>query len=100
MTTLILEAEPMAASVRVTETDLIVQLIDGRTLTVPLHWYPRLTHATDAERRNWQLLGDGYAIEWPDVDEHVGVEGLLAGRRSGESEHSLQRWLSTRKIQP
>lgn len=97
MTTLVLEAEPMAASVTVSETDLAVQLTDGRSLTVPLHWYPRLVHATLAERNHWQLLGDGYAIEWPDLDEHIGVEGLLAGRRSGESERSLQKWLQDRE---
>jgi hypothetical protein len=56
--------------------------------------YPRLLHGSEKERQNWKLLGDGYAIEWPDLDEHIGVEGLLAGRRSGESEASLSRWLS------
>jgi hypothetical protein len=54
--------------------------------------------ATAAERNNWQLLGDGYAIEWPDLDEHIGVEGLLAGRRSGEGAASFQRWLATRAV--
>ena len=96
MTTLILEKEPIAAHVQITETDLVIALTDGRTLSVPLYWYPRLTHATVEERRHWQLLGDGYAIEWPDLDEHIGVEGLLAGRRSGESERSFQRWLESR----
>jgi hypothetical protein len=61
------------------------------------YWYPRLAHATDSERRHWQLLGDGYAIEWPDLDEHIGVEDLLAGRRSGKSERSLRQWLEERK---
>jgi hypothetical protein len=88
--------DPLAASVEITENDLIVRLADGRALLVPLDWYPRLAHATADERRNWQLIGDGYAIEWPDLDEHIGVEGLLAGRRSGESERSLQRWLEAR----
>lgn len=96
MTTLILEKEPIAAHVQITETDLVIALTDGRTLSVPLDWYPRLAHATVEERRHWQLLGDGYAIEWPDLDEHIGVEGLLAGRRSGESERSFQRWLESR----
>jgi hypothetical protein len=73
-----------------------IELPDGRRLIVPLGWYPRLQHATDAERKNWQLLGDGYAIEWRDIDEHIGVEGLLAGRRSGESAASLDRWLASR----
>ena len=96
MSTLILEQEPLAASLELTADALIVELSDGRTLSVPLAWYPRLFHATAAERRNWQLLGDGYAIEWPDLDEHIGIEGLLAGRRSGENAASLQRWLAAR----
>jgi hypothetical protein len=97
MTTLVLEAEPSARDVQVNEEQLIVELVDGRGLIIPLSWYPRLFHATHEERANWQLLGDGYAIEWPDVDEHIGVEGLLAGRRSSESQHSLARWLASRQ---
>ena len=96
MTTLILEAEPIASQVSVTDDKLIVDLADGRSISVPLVWYPRLIHASPAERQNCQLLGDGYAIEWTDIDEHIGIEGLLAGRRSGESQKSLERWLSTR----
>ena len=82
--------------VEVTTDDLIVDLADGRRLIVPLAWYPRLLFAQEAERQNWQLLGDGYAIEWPDLDEHIGIEGLLAGRHSGESQKSFDRWLRTR----
>ena len=85
MSTLILEQDPLAVSLELSSDALIVELSDGRTLSVPLQWYPRLLEATDDERRNWQLLGDGYAIEWLDLDEHIGVEGLLAERRSGES---------------
>lgn len=96
MTTLTLETEPLATQVEVTDEKLIVGLIDGRSLLVPLSWYPRLQHASQKERQNWQLLGDGYAIEWVDLDEHIGVEGLLAGRPSGESDRSFKRWLSTR----
>lgn len=96
MITLNLETEPSAAQVMVTDDRLIVDLADGRILSVPLSWYPRLSHASEAERQNWQILGDGYAIEWTDLDEHIGIEGLLAGRQSGESEKSFQRWLSTR----
>jgi len=96
MTTLMLEAEPLAEQVRVTDEKLIVDLVDGRSLIVPLLWYPRLLHASQEERQNWQLLGEGYAIEWVDLDEHIGVEGLLAGRQSGESHHSFERWLATR----
>ena len=97
MSTLILEQDPLAVSLELSSDALIVELSDGRTLSVPLKWYPRLLEATDEERRNWQLLGDGYAIEWPDLDEHIGVEGLLAGRRSGESAPSLQRWIASRR---
>ena len=97
MTTLVLEADPIAVDIEMGDSKFTVKLTDGRALTVPLEWYPRLYHATRLERDNWQLLGDGYAIEWPDLDEHIGVEGLLAGRRSGESERSIQRWLSQRQ---
>ena len=97
MSTLNLETEPSAANVAIRYGKLIVDLADGRTLSVPLNWYPRLMHASRKERQNWILLGDGYAIEWPDLDEHIGVEGLLAGRKSGESRTSIERWLSARK---
>jgi Protein of unknown function (DUF2442) len=97
MTTLTLETEPVAQQVSITEDNLIVSLVDGRSLSIPLAWYPRLQHATHREQQNWELLGDGYAIEWEDLDEHIGVEGLLAGRRSGESQKSFERWLTTRQ---
>lgn len=100
MTTLVLETEPIAMHVTVTEDKLIVDFADGRSLGVPLAWYPRLVHGTPAERQHWELLGDGYAIEWPELDEHIGVEGLLAGRRSGESPQSFERWLASRCIRP
>jgi hypothetical protein len=96
MTTLILETEPLALQVRVTDESFIVDLIDGRSLIVPLSWYPRLLRASHQERQNWQLLGNGYAIEWVDLDEHIGIEGLLAGKQSGESLHSFERWLAAR----
>jgi hypothetical protein len=96
MTTLVLESDPAACHVTATEEQLIVSLVDGRTLSVPLTWYPRLLNATLAERQNVHLLGDGYAMEWPDLDEHIGVEGLVAGHSSGESAASLQRWLASR----
>ena len=96
MNTLVLEVEPTAVSITVTDDKLIVDLEDGRSLVIPLEWYPRLAYGSSRERHNWQLLGDGYAIEWPDLDEHIGIEGLLAGRRSGESKKSFQRWLSSR----
>ena len=96
MNTLTLEIEPVAVEIEINQDELVVTLVDGRKLMVPLAWYPRLWHGTLAERENWQLLGGGYAIEWPDLDEHIGVEGLLAGRHSGESGTSLQKWLDSR----
>lgn len=96
MSTLTLEIEPRAQSLELTADSMIVALGDGRRLSVPLAWYPRLLHATAAERTKWQLLGEGYAIEWPELDEHIGIEGLLAGRQSGESSVSLQSWLAKR----
>jgi uncharacterized protein DUF2442 len=96
MNTLMLERDPVAVNVEVTADKLIVDLADGRRLVIPLSWFPRLLHGSEAERRNCQLLGDGYAIEWPDLDEHIGVDGLVAGRRSGESEDSFRQWLASR----
>ncbi len=97
MSTLTLEHEPLAVAVAFSNENLTVGFADGRALSVPLEWYPRLTRATELERRNWQLLGDGYAIEWPELDEHIGVMGLLAGRRSGESSACFRRWLAMRE---
>lgn len=97
MNTLVLEQEPVAIGLKFTEAYFIVELADGRLLSIPLVWYPRLAHATVQELTNWPFLGDGYAIEWPDLDEHIGVEGLLAGRASGESEVSLRKWLAGRQ---
>ncbi len=87
---------PQARRVSFTDDALVIDLADGRTLSVPISWYPRLTHATAQERANWQLVGSGDGIHWPDLDEDVSVEGLLAGRGSGESRVSLQRWLEGR----
>jgi len=97
VSTLVLEVDPLVVEVSVANEQLTVDLADGRRLIVPLAWYPRLWHASPAERQNWQLLGDGYAIEWPDLDEHIGIEGLLAGRQSGESRKSFERWLASRQ---
>jgi len=93
MNSLVAEQEVIARHVQVTKTELAVDLHDGRRIIVPITWYPRLMHASPKERKNWQLLGDGYAIEWPELDEHIGVSGLLMGQRSGESKKSLRRWL-------
>ena len=96
---MVLEVEAIAVEVDITDDKLIVNLTDGRSIVVSLEWYPRLLHGSPEEQSNWQLLGDGYAIEWPDLDEHIGVEGLLAGRRSGESQKSFERWLVARSKQ-
>jgi hypothetical protein len=90
-------AEARARQVSLTDDALIVDLVDGRTITVPLTWYPRLAHGSHAERSNWRLIGEGEGIHWPDLDEDISVEGLLAGRRSGETQASLRRWLESRR---
>jgi hypothetical protein len=89
--------EALAQSLSVSDDALVVDLSDGRTITVPLAWFPRLAHGSPAERRNWRLIGGGEGIHWPDLDEDISVESLLAGRRSGESPASLRRWLEARK---
>ncbi len=71
-------------------------LKDRRSVSVPLAWFPRLLHGTAAERGNWELLGDGEGIHWPDLDEDISVEGLLAGLPSRESQRSLGQWLARR----
>ena len=92
--------EPRAQQVTVNEESLIVDLVDGRTLIVPLAWFPRLWHGSPAERRHFELFGDGAFIHWPDLDEDLTVLGLLSGRRSGESPQSLKKWLAARTATP
>ena len=89
-------AWPKIIAVRVSEDTLSVDLEDGRTISVPLSWYPRLVYATEAERQHFEIAGAGYGIHWPDIDEDIGVEGLLLGKRSTESPASLARWLAER----
>jgi len=89
--------EPLAQGVRVTRDSLVVDLSDGRTITVPLAWFPRLVHGSKAERSNWRLIAAGHGIHWPGLDEDLSMEGLLAGRPSGESKASLERWLRGRR---
>jgi hypothetical protein len=88
---------PRAISVTVTEDTLSVDLEDGRTISVPIIWYPRLAHGTPDERANFQISGGGYGVHWPDLDEDVGVEGLLLGKKSTERPSSLERWLGKRQ---
>jgi len=98
MTISVVEMEiPAAERVTVTDDTLSVELSDGRALSVPLTWFPRLMHATAAERANWRLIGRGEGIHWEGVDEDISVEGLLAGRPSGESQASFKRWLEKRR---
>ena len=89
--------EVAAQSVSVSDDALVVDLADGRTITVPLAWFPRLAHGTPAERAKWRMIGSGEGIHWPDLDEDISVESLLAGRRSGETQESLRRWLERRR---
>jgi len=88
---------PKAEDVRVTEDTLTVELSDGRTISVPLEWFPRLVHATPEEINKWRLIGEGRGIHWEDIDEDISVEGLLAGKASGESQASFKKWLSRRQ---
>jgi Protein of unknown function (DUF2442) len=83
--------------VRVADYTLTVDLEDGRTISVPIGWYPRLAYGSPAERVKFEITGAGYGIHWPDLDEDIGVEGLLLGKRSTESPASFERWLTQRK---
>jgi len=82
MSTLPIEVRPLARTVLVTDDELTVGLADGRAITVPLVWFPRLLRASAAARMNWELLGDGEGIHWPEADEDLSVAGLLAGNRA------------------
>lgn len=97
MSTLITERDIFAESVYFSEDSITVRMDDGRSLSIPLEWYPRLLHGTTAERENYELIGDGEGMHWPDLDEDISVEGLLAGRRSAESAASLAKWLEKRR---
>ena len=89
--------EARARNVRVDEDSLIVDLVDSRTLVVPLIWYPRLWHGLPEERENLEIIADGELLHWPDFDEDLSIVGLLEGRRSRESPQSLKNWLDERK---
>jgi hypothetical protein len=86
----------LAQGVQLTADTLTVDLTDGRSIAVPLAWYPRLAHATPAELRNWRFIGRGEGIHWPELDEDISVDNLLSGARSGESRRSFKRWLESR----
>ena len=89
---------PDAEDVTVTDDTLTAELSDGRTISVPLSWYPRLIHARLEERNNWRLIGAGEGVHWPDLDEDISVEILLAGIPSGESLHGFKRWLEAKEV--
>src|SRR5438093_6761752 len=91
------DREALAQKVRVTAEELFVELVDGRTVSVPVQWYPRLAHGSPSERQNSQIIGRGVGIHWPDLDEDIAVDDLLAGRSSGESQTSFRRWLESRE---
>lgn len=97
MPTLAIEFRLVSAQgVKVTEDSLIVELSDGRTISMPLAWFPRLLNGTPAERNHWRFIGDGEGIHWPDLDEDISVENLVLGKPSGESQKSFKRWLEQR----
>lgn len=98
MTTSVTEINwPVAMDVAVTDDTLTAELSDGRTISVPIGWYPRLSYATPAEREQWRLIGHGEGIHWPRLDEDISVAGLLIGGPTQESRESLQRWLADRR---
>ena len=97
MTTLAIEIRMVSAqNVQVTDDALIVDLSDGRTVSVPLAWFPRLLHGTPEERNKWRLIGEGEGIHWPALDEDISVENLILGKPSGESQKSFKKWLEAR----
>ncbi|WP_448336053.1 DUF2442 domain-containing protein [Bellilinea sp.] len=98
MNTLVGEIErARAQAVKVTDDMLTIELIDGRIISVPLTWYPRLWYGTPSERAHFEIIGDGEYIHWPELDEDLSVSGMLAGRRSMENPESLKKWLAERQ---
>jgi hypothetical protein len=97
MNSLVIETRAAAVQhVTVTEDSLMVDLVDGRTVSVPLAWYPRLLHGQPEERANWRIIGQGEGIHWPELDEDISAENILLGQPSGESQRSLSSWLQAR----
>ncbi|QTA81103.1 DUF2442 [Desulfonema limicola] len=86
----------IAVNINISDDTLSIDLDDGRTVSVPLAWFPRLVYSTPQELKNWRLTGKGQGIYWPDPDEDISVSGLLAGRRSDESQRSFEKWLAKR----
>lgn len=101
MTNSAIEMEvPVAETMTVSADTPCVDLSDGRSISVPLAWFPRLLHSTAAERKHWRLIDRGVGIHWEDLDEDISIEGLLAGKSSGESQASFSNWLATRSSRP
>jgi hypothetical protein len=85
-----------ASNVHIDDDTLICEFSDGRVLSVPIAWYPRLSHGTATERSNWRFTGSGRGIHWPELDEDISIENLLNGKHSGESQTSFKKWLESR----
>jgi len=98
MNTLVIHMQDLRAQeVEVHEDTLVISLTDGRVISVPLAWFPRLWYGTPTERANFEVIGDGNYIHWPDLDEDLSISGIMAGRRSKENPESLKKWLESRK---
>lgn len=98
MNTLVVELRAARAqSVELSEDTLVVELTDGRVVSVPLTWFPRLWYGSDEERTDFEIIGDGEYIHWPQLDEDLSVSGILTGHRSMESADSLKRWMASRE---
>jgi hypothetical protein len=93
-----IETPLLIEDVTISSDTLSVELSDGRSISVPLAWYPRLSHASPPERKRWRLVGRGSGIHWEDLDEDISVENLLAGKPSGESQASFRNWLTRRFV--
>ena len=98
MHTSMIELEiPTVHNVGMTDDTMTVDLADGRSISVPIAWYPRLVNATPQERGAWRIIGQGHGLHWESLDEDISVENLLLGRGSGESQKSFQHWLASRR---
>ena len=97
MITLQIDHEVCALDISFTDEAMHVSLDDGRAISIPVAWYPRLYYGTQSERLHYELIGDGEGIHWPELNEDISVEGLIAGKRSAESASSLARWLAPRR---
>mgnify|MGYP006311739075 CR=1 FL=1 len=96
MSSLNVEKESLAEKVNFNNDSFSVTLSDGRIITVPLAWFPRLLNGTESERNNYRFIGRGAGIHWPDLDEDISIEGIIKGKSSGESQESLEEWLHKR----